>query len=56
MGLKNRELCTPIRYCASLLKKKEIPVITEVELAYEVSESILVGILVTNGKTKRTTI
>ncbi|WP_034550724.1 UDP-N-acetylmuramoyl-L-alanine--D-glutamate ligase [Carnobacterium funditum] len=35
--------------------EKGIPVITEVELAYEVSESILVGITGTNGKTTTTT-
>lgn len=34
--------------------EKGIPVITEVELAYEISESILVGITGTNGKTTTT--
>lgn len=35
--------------------EKEIPVITEVQLAYEVAESKLVGITGTNGKTTTTT-
>ncbi|MCA9765836.1 MAG: UDP-N-acetylmuramoyl-L-alanine--D-glutamate ligase [Carnobacterium sp.] len=35
--------------------EKGIPIITEVELAYEVSESTLVGITGTNGKTTTTT-
>ncbi|MGB6178216.1 UDP-N-acetylmuramoyl-L-alanine--D-glutamate ligase [Carnobacterium sp.] len=35
--------------------EKGIPVITEVELAYEVSESTLIGITGTNGKTTTTT-
>lgn len=35
--------------------EKGIPVITEVELAYEVSESKLIGITGTNGKTTTTT-
>ncbi|WP_414839990.1 UDP-N-acetylmuramoyl-L-alanine--D-glutamate ligase [Carnobacterium sp. TMP28] len=35
--------------------EKNIPIITEVELAYEVSESTLVGITGTNGKTTTTT-
>lgn len=35
--------------------EKEIPVITEVQLAYEVAESPIVGITGTNGKTTTTT-
>ena len=36
--------------------EKEIPIITEVELAYQVSEAPLVGITGTNGKTTTTTL
>ena len=35
--------------------EKNIPVITEVELAYEVAESMVIGITGTNGKTTTTT-
>ncbi|UUV97953.1 UDP-N-acetylmuramoyl-L-alanine--D-glutamate ligase [Vagococcus luciliae] len=35
--------------------KKEIPIITEVELAYQVSEAPFIGITGTNGKTTTTT-
>lgn len=35
--------------------EKEIPVITEVQLAYEVAESTIIGITGTNGKTTTTT-
>lgn len=35
--------------------EKGIPVITDVELAYEVSESLLIGVTGTNGKTTTTT-
>lgn len=35
--------------------EKQIPVITEVELAYEVAESMLIGVTGTNGKTTTTT-
>lgn len=36
--------------------EKEIPIITEVELAYQISEAPLVGITGTNGKTTTTTL
>ncbi|ESU32930.1 UDP-N-acetylmuramoyl-L-alanyl-D-glutamate synthetase [Bacillus sp. 17376] len=36
--------------------EKEIPVITEVELAYQISEAPLIGITGTNGKTTTTTL
>ena len=36
--------------------EKQIPIITEVELAYQVSEAPLVGITGTNGKTTTTTL
>ncbi|MCT6562790.1 UDP-N-acetylmuramoyl-L-alanine--D-glutamate ligase, partial [Staphylococcus aureus] len=36
--------------------KLKIPVITEVELAYQISEAPIVGITGTNGKTTTTTI
>lgn len=35
--------------------EKQIPVITEVELAYEVADSMLIGVTGTNGKTTTTT-
>lgn len=35
--------------------EKEIPIITEVELAYEISEAQIIGITGTNGKTTTTT-
>lgn len=47
-----------IPYTNPIVKKAEekgIPIITEVELAYEVSESPIVGITGTNGKTTTTT-
>lgn len=47
-----------IPYSSPFLKealKRQIPIITEVELAYEISESIIVGITGTNGKTTTTT-
>lgn len=47
-----------IPYTNPIVKKaqeKNIPIITEVELAYEVSESPIVGITGTNGKTTTTT-
>jgi UDP-N-acetylmuramoylalanine--D-glutamate ligase len=36
--------------------EKEIPIITEVELAYQISEAPLIGITGTNGKTTTTTL
>ena len=36
--------------------EKGIPVITEVELAYEISEAPFIGITGTNGKTTTTTL
>lgn len=37
-------------------KEREIPVITEVELAYQISEADFIGITGTNGKTTTTTL
>ena len=36
--------------------EKKIPVITEVELAYQISEAPIIGITGTNGKTTTTTL
>lgn len=47
-----------IPYSNPIIKKaqeKNIPIITEVELAYEVAESPIIGITGTNGKTTTTT-
>ena len=47
-----------IHYSNPIVKKgieKGIPIITEVELAYEVNESLMIGITGTNGKTTTTT-
>lgn len=47
-----------IPYSNPIVKKgieKGIPIITEVELAYEVNESLMIGITGTNGKTTTTT-
>lgn len=47
-----------IPYSNPIIKKaeeKNIPIITEVELAYEVSESPIIGVTGTNGKTTTTT-
>ena len=47
-----------IPYSNPILEKaieKEIPIITEVELAYQISEAKIVGITGTNGKTTTTT-
>lgn len=47
-----------IPYSNPIIKKaeeKKVPIITEVELAYEVSESPIVGVTGTNGKTTTTT-
>lgn len=48
-----------IPYFNPMIKKaieKQIPIITEVELAYQISEAPLVGITGTNGKTTTTTL